>query len=112
MSWTLKNPLIDAHLIGGKHIVPGVLLTEQAAQTALLLARINGLMASNEYLVLSQLRCDFLHPGVAPTTVTAEVSIRGTGHGHFGFMATCSSEGLELAKIKGIASKVVKVDAG
>jgi acyl carrier protein len=106
MSWKLEHPIVKAHVIDGRHIVPGVLLAEQAAQSALLFARAKGFVARQDHLLLSQLRCDFRHPAQAPIITTSDLSIRGTGHGHFGFVATCFAESTELAKIKGIASKV------
>jgi acyl carrier protein/3-hydroxymyristoyl/3-hydroxydecanoyl-(acyl carrier protein) dehydratase len=104
-AWNAENLLVAAHFRDGPHVVPGVLLAEQAAQSALLLANLRGLAAPGEAMFLAQLRCDFRAAAVPPLTILTTVDFRATALGHFGFMATCSSGDLELARIKGIAAK-------
>ena len=93
------NPLAPEN---GPHVIPGVLLAEQVAQSALLMARLRGLAPEGETLVLSQLRCDFLASAEPPAAILANVSFRA-GFGHFGFMGSCSDGQTELARIKGMA---------
>jgi 3-hydroxymyristoyl/3-hydroxydecanoyl-(acyl carrier protein) dehydratase/acyl carrier protein len=104
-TWRENHPLIAAHFKDGPHVVPGVLLAEQAAQSALLLARLRGLVGPTEHLLLHQIRCDFRAPALPPLTIETTVDFRATGFGHYGFKAICASEGIEFAHIKGIAVK-------
>jgi acyl carrier protein len=104
-TWNPENPLVAAHFEHGPHVVPGVLLAEQVAQSALLLARVRGLVVAGEELMLSRLRCDFAASAEPPVTIRTVVDLRATGFGHFGFIGSCTAGETEFARVKGIASK-------
>jgi 3-hydroxymyristoyl/3-hydroxydecanoyl-(acyl carrier protein) dehydratase len=105
MTWSLENPMINAHFIDGAHVVPGVLLIEQIAQSALLLGQLEGFVSTGEHLALAQLRCDFRASVLAPVTTRAEVSFRAMSRGNFGFVGSCRDGEKEVARIKGIAAR-------
>ncbi|MBZ5505126.1 MAG: hypothetical protein LAO78_06545 [Acidobacteriia bacterium] len=107
MTWRLENPLIMAHFRAGPHVVPGTLLSEQVAQSALLLARLEGILAPGEHLMLTQLRSEFRAPAEAPVATQAEVRFRATVRGHFGFGGFCRIGETEVARVKGIASRAL-----
>jgi len=83
-----------------------VLLAEQVAQSALLLALLEEFVKDGEQVLLSQLRCEFRAPVTVPAEVQADVRFRGTGHGHFGFSGISWASGNEVLRLKGLASKV------
>lgn len=110
MTWHPANPLISAHFADGPSVIPGVLIVEQVAQSALLLAKLDGLVSFEDHLLLAQLRCDFLDVVFAPATTQADVSFRAMSRGHFGFMGSCRDGQKEVARIKGIASRANRSD--
>lgn len=102
MDWGLDDARIAAHFPHGPHVVPGVFLAEQAAQSALLMA-----MAKNsvgKVFLLGQLRCDFVAPAMAPCTVLTRALISAAVRGAIGFQAECFSGEKLLARIKGVAT--------
>jgi 3-hydroxymyristoyl/3-hydroxydecanoyl-(acyl carrier protein) dehydratase/acyl carrier protein len=104
--WAAQDPIALAHFRNGPHLVPGVLLAEQVAQSALLLALLEDFVKDGERVLLSQLRCEFRTPVSVPAEVEADVRFRGTGHGHFGFTGISRASGTEVLRLKGLASKV------
>lgn len=106
--WLADDRILSDHFRGGPHVVPGVLLAEQAAQTALLLAMLEGFARPRELLFLGSLRCEFPAPGYAPCSVVARVSLEAALGNHFGFRARCSVGEREVARIRGIAVRPPK----
>jgi 3-hydroxymyristoyl/3-hydroxydecanoyl-(acyl carrier protein) dehydratase len=104
MHWLLDNPQIADHFSDGPHIVPGVFLAEQVAQSALLLAILDGLIDDGEIYTLGNLRCDFIAPAVAPCSVVAITSITARVRGFVGFQGECLIGNTPVARIKGVAA--------
>ena len=86
--------------------MPGVLLAEHVAQSALLFADMSGFMQPGERLLLSRLRCDFLKPVRCPAIVEVKVQVHLTGNIHFKFQGTSLCSQKEVLRAKGIGSKV------
>ncbi|HXZ02403.1 MAG TPA: hypothetical protein VEI03_20575 [Stellaceae bacterium] len=103
-TWREDRPEIAAHFVRGPKLVPGVLLAEQVAQSALLLAVIEGCHPSREPMMLGQFRCEIMGPAQAPCTVVANVAIDAVIGGKMGFRATCEVHGSLVAKVRGIAA--------
>ncbi len=101
-AWAQDNPIIRAHFTAGPHVVPGVLMAEQVAQSALLLARMERETATGKTIVLAQLRCDYLSPAFAPCVVQAEVRFLAGGTSYVSFEGICTVGEVEVARIKGL----------
>ncbi len=101
-AWTADDAIIRAHFTDGPHVVPGVLMAEQVAQSALLMARLEGTVHSNRAIVLAQLKCDFISPAAAPCTVEAEVRFLAGGTSYVSFEGVCRVGGADVARIKGL----------
>jgi hypothetical protein len=104
LDWDSSNPNISAHFRFGVKIVPGVFLIEQAAQSALLLAILEGQQTPGCPMMLCQVRCDIVAPALAPCRVVALASVDAIVNGKVGFSARCCVNGNAVAKIRGIAS--------
>jgi len=102
--WPQDDLHISDHFTGGPHIVPGVFLAEQVAQSALLLAILDGLIADSEFFILGNLRCDFLTQAIAPCSVVAVTIITGRARGFVGFQGECHVGNAHVARIKGTAA--------
>ncbi len=103
MPWSVRDARIAAHFPPGPSVVPGVFLAEQVAQSALLLAILDGLAAPKELFVVGQLRCDFVRPALAPCTVLARVILTAQVKGSVGFQGECQTDSEIVARIKGVA---------
>jgi acyl carrier protein/3-hydroxymyristoyl/3-hydroxydecanoyl-(acyl carrier protein) dehydratase len=103
-AWTGDRPEIAAHFLHGPKLVPGVLLAEQVAQSALLLAILEGYRPSREPMTLAQFRCEIVAPAPAPCTVVAMVEVDAIAGEAMGFRGTCSVDGQLVAKVRGIAA--------
>jgi 3-hydroxymyristoyl/3-hydroxydecanoyl-(acyl carrier protein) dehydratase len=106
--WLADDRILSDHLPGGPYVIPGVLLAEQAAQSALLLAMLEGFARPRQLLLLGSLRCEFPAPGYAPCSVVARVSLEAAFENHFGFRARCLVGEQEVARIRGIAVRPPK----
>jgi len=104
MSWSRRDAAIAAHFPVGPTVVPGVFLAEQVAQSALLLAVLDGLASARDLFVLGHLRCDFVRPALAPCIVLARVMLTAQVRGSVGFHGECLSGGEIVARIKGVAT--------
>lgn len=104
MSWDSSNSLIAAHFPAGPHVVPGVMLAEQVAQSALLLGMLDGLMLIDDLYMLGRLRSDFLRPALAPCAVRAVTVLTGRAGGQIGFQGECFVDDVLVARIKGLAA--------
>ena len=102
--WALSDGVIEDHFPKGPKVVPGVLIAEQAAQSAFLLAILDGLAAPNEVFFLASSRCEFLAPALAPCSVIAQTEFTAVVGGRIGFQSRCSVREQIVARIKGIAS--------
>lgn len=102
-SWSQEDPSVAAHFPKGPSVVPGVFLAEQVAQSALLLAILDGVAASGTIFVVGQLRCDFVHPALAPCMVVARVMLTAQVKGSVGFQGECLVGDQMVARIKGVA---------
>lgn len=108
-TWRDERPEIAAHFARGPKLVPGTLLAEQAAQSALLLAILAGYQEPGIPMLLGQFRCQITGPAPAPCAVVVEVSIDALVGGNVGFSATCLVCGHAIAKIRGVASRMREV---
>ena len=102
--WQQDDLHISDHFNGGPYIVPGVLLAEEVAQSALLLAILDGLIADTELFILGNLRCDFLAQAISPCSVVAVTIITGCARGFVGFQGECHVGNTLVARIKGTAA--------
>lgn len=105
MDWSLEDLRVRDHFLRGPHVVPGVFLAEQAAQSALLLALQR--VAGSPTFLLGQIKCNFVGSAVAPCTVRAEAEWRGQFSNVFRFRARCWVDDREVAEISGVASEVI-----
>jgi hypothetical protein len=103
-TWHVDRPEITAHFLRGPKLVPGILITEQVAQSALLLAIIEGYHTSGKPLMLGQFRCEIMRPAQVPCTVVADTEVDAVVVGKIGFRAKCSVNGDLVAKVRGIAA--------
>lgn len=93
------SSLIAAHRVAGIAVVPGVLLAEQAAQSAWLLGRCSGWLKVRDRAMLGRLNCTFDQPALADLPVTAEVRGMVREGDAAGFRATLNSNGMEIGKV-------------
>lgn len=103
--WRIDEPLIVDHFSDGPRIVPGVLMLEQAAQSALLLALHNGVARRGTPLYLAHARTDFLRPALAPCRLCVHVTVIDNASRQFGFVARCTVDQAPVARIRGIAKR-------
>lgn len=104
--WSHDDQILKSHFPRGPRVVPGVLLCEQAAQTALLLAMLDQFVPPGETLLLASMRCEFPASAIAPCTVLAWVRTEAVILDRFGFQARCMVGHEEVARIRGIATRV------
>jgi 3-hydroxymyristoyl/3-hydroxydecanoyl-(acyl carrier protein) dehydratase len=102
--WGVERPEIAAHFARGPKLVPGTLLAEQAAQSALLLAILEGYQEPGTPMLLGQFRCQITYPAVAPCSVVVDVTVDVVVGHSVGFSATCLLGEHEIAKIRGVAA--------
>jgi hypothetical protein len=103
-AWAHDRAEIAAHFSAGPRIVPGALVAEQGAQSALLLAVLEGYHPARTPALLRQLRCDFEKPAFAPCTVTVEAAIGAVVENGIGFHAVCSVGEAVVARVRGAAA--------
>lgn len=91
--------LIEAHRVAGTLVVPGVLLAEQAAQSAWLLGRCSGWLQEGDVAVLGRLNCVFHSsaPAASPVIATVRRVVQSTET--VGFRATLESKDIEVATV-------------
>ena len=96
--------IVKAHKkIGG--YVPGNVLCEQAAQSALLLGLIRGIVdLDSNTVVLAKQKSDFLIPAKAPCEIISKVNILAIGDTKIGYEAKLETDGVCIAKIKGVCA--------
>jgi len=83
----LRHKLIGTHRPSGEAVVPGVLLAEQAAQSALLLGHASGWLKADQAALLGRINCTFLSLVPLATIVQAEVTAAVEGPGIAAFRA-------------------------
>ena len=94
-----REALVQAHRIAAEIVVPGVLLAEQAAQSAFLLGRFNGWLGPQDAALLGRLNCTFERPVSADAVVEAEVAAQVQGGDLAGFRADLRVSGESVARI-------------
>lgn len=94
-----RQALIGAHGVAGTAVVPGVLLGEQAAQTAWLLGWLGGWLKPGDRALLGRLNCIFETPVPGDAVVEAEVRALVRRGDTAGFRAAMRVDGREVAKI-------------
>jgi 3-hydroxymyristoyl/3-hydroxydecanoyl-(acyl carrier protein) dehydratase/acyl carrier protein len=99
----LDSPIIAAHFRDGPAIVPGTLVAEQVAQSALLAGHLIGELGSAGTYLLSQLRCEFLGVAEAPCVVRVELRANHETT-KLKFMATAQVNGRVVARVEGTAT--------
>lgn len=99
-----KHPLLAAHQFGGRSIVPGAILTEQAAQSALLLGIKTGFAQALKYAYLARVKAEFLAPTVCPAAVDADLMISVLRPTAIGFAASLSVDGAARARVAGVCA--------
>lgn len=92
------DALVAAHRVA-EATVPGVLLAEQAAQSAWLLGRYSGWIEHGDKVLLGRLNCTFEAPAPRGAHVLAEVELVNSTRSEAGFRALLGSNGLRNAKI-------------
>jgi hypothetical protein len=93
------SSLIEAHRVAAVAVVPGVLLAEQAAQSAWLLGRCSGWLKAGDGAMLGRLNCTFELPAPASLPVTADVQGMVREGDTAGFRATLLSNGVQIGKV-------------
>ena len=102
--WTLDDPIAADHFRDGPKVVPGLMIAEQAAQSALLLAMLDGLAKQKELFFLANVRCEFIAPALVPCSTIIETALTATIRGCIGFQSQCMVGDQVVARIKGIAA--------
>lgn len=92
------DTLVAAHGVA-EATVPGVLLAEQAAQSAWLLGRCSGWIEPGDRVLLGRLNCTFEVPAPRGARVLAEVELVHSTESEAGFRALLSSQSRRHAKI-------------
>ncbi|WP_018236252.1 hypothetical protein [Ensifer sp. BR816] len=98
-SFAAHKKLVDAHGVAGGPVLPGVLLAEQAAQSAWLLGRRIGWLLPTDAALLGRLNCSFDAPVSARATVEAEVRPTIITTDSAGFRAILRVDGKYVAKV-------------
>jgi 3-hydroxymyristoyl/3-hydroxydecanoyl-(acyl carrier protein) dehydratase/acyl carrier protein len=102
-TWTADHPILRAHFVSGPAIVPGTLLGEQFAQSALLLGLRERMIEPKTPLLLSRLRCDFIAAARPPVAIRCTVKFRAQVRGQYGFVGHCLADDREVARLSGLA---------
>lgn len=97
--------IVVAHTLATGPIVPGVLLIEQAAQSALLLCRYREPDAI-AMPRLANVRATWNTPGMLDTPIHASVRVRDATSSTSSFEASIRCNGLEIARIRGLVAFV------
>lgn len=74
-----SDPLLNAHFAGGPRTMPGVLMIELAAQSAMLLGKLSGGSSGTSFLARCQ--ATFSSPALVGEVLTATVELRDTVRG-------------------------------
>jgi len=98
-NYATRASLIGAHGVAGEAVVPGVLLAEQAAQSAYLLGRSMGWLRAKDRALLGRLNCTFEWPVSDRASVEAHVTAQVVGSAVAGFRAELRVEGRVVARI-------------
>ncbi|MER8512913.1 hypothetical protein NKH47_08165 [Mesorhizobium sp. M1060] len=99
-----SDPSIAAHQIGGKSVVPGVYLLEQAAQSALLLAMAREPERAVMAYWLAKIDGLFHAPVWPPCEVVAETQVVLV-QDSFGFRTACRIGQTLVASVKGVVAR-------
>ncbi|MEQ8307749.1 MAG: hypothetical protein RIA09_14425 [Hoeflea sp.] len=102
-SYELDHPIVMAHRNVGNSI-PGSVLMEQAAQTALVLAKLHTLVPAEMPLLVGALQGKFLRPVIAPSQVICRVAIVYSRSVQIGFKSELEVGGEVSARVKGACS--------
>ena len=92
------DELVAAHRIV-EATIPGVLLAEQAAQSAWLLGRCSGWFEEMDKVLLGRLNCTFEGSALRGATIQADVELVTSTATEAGFRAVLSTTGQHLAKV-------------
>lgn len=98
-SYRRHEVLINDHRVALDPIIPGVLLAEQAAQSAWLLGRLSGWLLPGARVLLGRINCAFERIAPFGEPVVAEVYGSVTTSDSAGFRATLSSSGMVIGKV-------------
>lgn len=101
-----QGSLAGQHLVGGRGVVPGILLAEQAAQSALILGHASGWLKPGDVALLGRINCTFQSVVELPATVIAVVSAQVQGGGIAGFRADLRVGDSQVARIILAASNI------
>lgn len=102
-SYELDHPIVMAHRNVGNSI-PGAVLMEQAAQTALILAKLYTLVPAETPLLVGALQGKFLRPVFAPSQVICRTAIVYSRSAQIGFKSELEVGGEVSAQVKGACS--------
>ncbi|TGQ28189.1 MULTISPECIES: hypothetical protein [unclassified Mesorhizobium] len=102
--YSLSEPAIAAHRVGGHIVVPGVFLIEQAAQSALIAALALNPDDSAAAYWLAKAEGQFHAPALCPCEVIAETQLARM-QSSFGFRTVCRIADTAVASIKGVVAK-------
>ena len=91
--YATRGELIGAHQVAGEVVVPGVLLAEQAAQSAFLLGRRMGWLGERDRALLGRLNCTFERAVDGQAQVEAHVRAQLVARDVAGFRAEIEVDG-------------------
>jgi len=94
--------IVRDHTPAGVTIVPGVILIEQAAQSALLLGLRSGHVVSGKAAFLGRVKADFIAPVVCPAQVEVDLVVSVLRAEAIGFAAKLKSDLQLCAHIFGV----------
>lgn len=97
--------IVMAHTLATGPIVPGVLLIEQAAQSALLLCCYRGPNFASKPR-LANIRATWNAPGLLDTPIHAEVRVQGATSSTSSFEASIKCNDSTIARIRGLVAFV------
>lgn len=103
-SYKPDHPILSSHFVGGPFVVPGVILTEQLCQSALLLGMANGSITSPQRAYLGRIKCHFISPALAPCTIRAQVRFDREANGVVMFSGIAFNEITEILRLEALSS--------
>lgn len=103
-TYASDHPVVGAHRPGGLALVPGAVLIEQAAQSALLLGLESGWIGRGQRVLLARVKAEFLVPVLCPVIVEADIALSICRPETLGFAASLNVGGVVHARVAGVCA--------
>lgn len=110
MDYDGQSAILSSHFLDGPAIVPGVIMAEQACQSALLLALISRIIPAGHRFLIGRMQCTFEKPAFAACRLKSVIELELSLNEAVAFRAGLWLHEDSVAKIKAVARSVPAID--